>query len=929
MVFPLLSEYIDAILTPEDSFEELKDLHPVLNETGRPVMSSGNFAVVFKMEDTSGKQYALKCFLREQEGREQSYKLITRQLDRINSSFFLKVKYLDKEIFVDTSTSKQTEFPVLLMDWVEGKTLDKYIREHIDSKFYLADLAYRFSILANWLSKQSSFAHGDIKPDNIIVKEDGELVLVDYDGMFVPGMSGQEAREIGSPDFRHPNRTNKVFDSHIDDFSLLSILFSLKLISHDPYLLCQYGAQDRLLFSMNDYLNPDACPLLSNDIAYDSESRKLLESFRWCIKYNQLPYYGLDKLEDPIMQGTDKWYNIGDFAEVKDEDLDSAWIDHSGVKYSSDRVKLLKAPNDLVDYVVLDGTRCVCNGAFANCSNLKRISFPSTLERIGSSAFSGCKALKRVVTPFRVRAIGDSAFYNCEILSDFWMNSESLKCIGRDAFRNCKSLEHIEIPDSVSDIGSNAFENCNKLLSIRLPVALSSIEKDTFAECTSLSSISLPSIKSIGKGAFRGCSMLRTVYIPDSVKRIDDLVFQNCSSLNCVRFPSLLEIGSKIFDGCDSLVSFYGPSIPDDSPDLIVNGRLITISRAITDYDVPESVTSIPWEGFSGNYQLKSIRFHGKITSIGGYAFQDCVSLESVLLPSSITELSSHLFSGCKSLRSILIPEGVQEICDGVFCGCESLNEIQLPSSLKSIGKLHVEDEYGNYDYQITGAFYGCKELASITIPNSVTLLGASTFQECESLNDVHLSDGLEYIGDYAFCRCRSLKSIDFPESILSIGASCFYDCDLLMKVIIRSHTLSIGYRPFENCYSLESFLSEFSIDNKSLIIDGVLEAFAPKDVSEYSIPDGVTRITRYVFNNCEVLEQVRLPDSIREIGYAAFADCTHLSTINIPKSVTKVEESAFENCPCEKDLVFPNGIEYKSDPYRWLNESQEHQFRI
>ena len=92
------------------------------------------------------------------------------------------------------------------MDWVEGKTLDKYLRENLDDKYALEMLAYRFSQLSQWLILQP-FAHGDLKPDNILVREDGMLVLVDYDGMYVPAMKGQKARELGSPDFRHPLRT--------------------------------------------------------------------------------------------------------------------------------------------------------------------------------------------------------------------------------------------------------------------------------------------------------------------------------------------------------------------------------------------------------------------------------------------------------------------------------------------------------------------------------------------------------------------------------------------------------------------------------------------------------------------------------------------------------------------------------------------------
>ena len=261
MNYPLISEYIEAIKSAEDTFEKLSYLRPVLGDDGLPVMTSGNFAVVFKMMDERDeKLYAVKCFTKEQERRAEAYKQISEELKDVKSPYLTSVRYFDKELFVDTKQTKETEFPVLLMDWVEGKTLDKYLRENLEDKYALEMLAYRFSQLAQWLIPQP-FAHGDLKPDNIIVREDGTLVLVDYDGMYVPAMKGQKARELGSPDFRHPLRTENDFDEHIDDFPLLSILLSLKAISLNPILLEDYGTTDKLLFSDIDYRDLSKCNL--------------------------------------------------------------------------------------------------------------------------------------------------------------------------------------------------------------------------------------------------------------------------------------------------------------------------------------------------------------------------------------------------------------------------------------------------------------------------------------------------------------------------------------------------------------------------------------------------------------------------------------------------------------------------------------------
>ena len=266
MNYPLISEYIEAIKSAEDNFEELSYLRPVLGDDGLPVMTSGNFAVVFKMKDEqSGKFYAVKCFTKEQEGRAEAYREIAKELENVSSPYILSIRYLDKELFVDTDQTTETEFPVLLMDWVEGKTLDKYLRENLDDKYALEMLAYRFSQLAQWLIPQP-FAHGDLKPDNIIVREDGPLVLVDYDGMYVPAMKGQKARELGSPDFRHPLRTENDFDEHIDDFPVALFLLSLKAISINPSYLDEYGSADRLLIGSDDLHYLQECRFLKDVI---------------------------------------------------------------------------------------------------------------------------------------------------------------------------------------------------------------------------------------------------------------------------------------------------------------------------------------------------------------------------------------------------------------------------------------------------------------------------------------------------------------------------------------------------------------------------------------------------------------------------------------------------------------------------------------
>lgn len=262
MQYPINSEYVRAITDAADNLDQLRHLVVVEDDHGEPYRCSGAFAVVFKMRDPqTDRCYALKCFTEEQSGRAEAYQLISEKLAAVDSRYLTSVNYLEKELFVDNSGPDE-EFPVLLMDWVEGITMDDYVAKHYRDHVLMEQLCYRFCRMAAWLRTQP-FAHGDLKPDNIIVRPDGSLTLVDYDGMFVPAMAGQLSPTLSTRDFTHPLRTPADFDETIDDFALASIALSLKAISLSPALLEQYGTSGRLLFSADDYHNLTHCQALS------------------------------------------------------------------------------------------------------------------------------------------------------------------------------------------------------------------------------------------------------------------------------------------------------------------------------------------------------------------------------------------------------------------------------------------------------------------------------------------------------------------------------------------------------------------------------------------------------------------------------------------------------------------------------------------
>ena len=560
MQYPLISEYLASIRDAHDNLDKLSHLVPVMDKYGEPYRSSGAFAVVFKMKDEqTGKCYALKCFTEEQEGRAEAYRQIAEELEFVESPYITSVKYLEKEMFVD-SNCEDEEFPVLLMDWIEGETMETYVAANYTDTHAMSMLCYRFCKMAAWLRSQS-FAHGDIKPDNIMVRPDGTLTLVDYDGMFVPAMKGQKSPTIGTKDFSHPLRTIDDFDETIDDFALASIALSLKAISLDPSLLQTYGASDRLLFSAADYLDLSKSNTFTalQGLLADEEARTLTSMFLLASAKKDLSMcsFRLFSVEKPKEE--EVWST-----EVTKEDLKNAVEDEFGVKYSKDWKRLLKAPSGLNGkYSIRKGVEVIGNSAFLFCSSLTSINIPSSVTNIGDLAFHFCSSLISVNISNSVTNIGDWAFCLCSSLISINI-SNSVKNIGNGAFSECKSLSKINIPSSVVNMNGNPFcdwngdlHNESKAFVYEHQVLFNKDKTSLIAYRSKEKNYIIPnSVTNIGNRAFRGCKSLTKINIPDGVTHIGDEAFSWCESLTKINIPDgMTHIGDEAFSWCENIPS--------------------------------------------------------------------------------------------------------------------------------------------------------------------------------------------------------------------------------------------------------------------------------------------------------------------------------------------------------------------------------------
>ena len=621
---------------------------------------------------------------------------------------------------------------------------------------------------------------------------------------------------------------------------------------------------------------------------------------------------------------------------------DKLWYIGNGV-FSDTSISNITIRNN--DYFVLYNgvlyTKNFSRIVFVPCG-VEELILPSNMTSVNESCLRGNKTIKKVKVPESVTRIERYAFFECTSLESIEI-PDTVISIGDEAFYGCTSLESIVIPDSVTSIGAGAFEYCTSLESINIPNSVTSIGGGTFRGCTSLKSIEIPdSVTSIGGYAFHECTSLENIVIPDSVTNISFHAFYICTSLKDVYISSIESWLNINFESSGSNPIYYAEN-------LYVDGELIT------DFVIPNSLTSIKSFAFSGCAFLKSVTIPNSVTSISEGAFIDCASIENIVIPDSVTSIGDDAFSGCTSLESIELPDSVTSIGDDAFYGCTSLKSIEIPEGVTSIS---------------WGTFCNCTSLESINIPNSVTSIGNWAFNNCISLENIVIPEGVTSIGSTTFSSCGSLESIVIPEGVTSIGDAAFYDCTSLEIVIIPDSVISIDDNAFYNCTSLvkivnnsslvftfgsnehgyiaqyaeiiqnadgekrykkdtyieteEGFIFEYENGEYTLIMyigteDTVTlpesingssyEIYEFRGAKHVIIPEGVTSISNSAFYGCTSLESIVIPDSVTRIGDYSFHRCTSLEYIDIPDSVTSIGIDAFSFCMSLESIVIPDTV--------------------
>ncbi len=253
--WPDVTDYHEAIQHPTRSLADpdLQKASIELDRFGMPKPATGANAVVYKA--TLRKDvWALRCFLRPISDHAERYAAISKHLEKAGGGFGTRFVYLGDGIRV-----KASAFPLVKMQWVQGQPLDRFVESALQKPKDLVSLAERWRGLVRDVEK-ARVAHGDLQHGNVLVRGK-DLVLIDYDGMWVPALAGRRATEIGHRAYQHPRRSEQHYGPWLDRFSSLVVYVSLLALAAGAELWERYNTGDNLIFVREDFLDPGRTPV--------------------------------------------------------------------------------------------------------------------------------------------------------------------------------------------------------------------------------------------------------------------------------------------------------------------------------------------------------------------------------------------------------------------------------------------------------------------------------------------------------------------------------------------------------------------------------------------------------------------------------------------------------------------------------------------
>ena len=594
-----------------------------------------------------------------------------------------------------------------------------------------------------------------------------------------------------------------------------------------------------------------------------------------------------------------------------------------------------------------EGVRYIESHAFENCTDLREVYLPASLENVVGSlmthGFVGCPAIETIEI-----AEGGKKYYsvdNCLIEREtgtlvFGCGKSaipadgSVKSIGEYAFNGCRNLVSLALPEGVIHIRTGAFSGCEALRTLTLPNSLVTIRQNAFENCTSLSSLTLPeSVTEIYNGAFRGCSKLKSVTLPSSLTLIDSEAFLG-TAIESIAIPKNVKELGAVFSECEKLTS-------------------VTL---------PEGFESFVGHTFSGCTSLKSITLPKSLKNIGMNTFYGCTALTDLRFAGTVAQWKSiskqeHWKEGA-AFKVIHCSDGDVEVNEydgsvGLQYSKSGNATIGYYMTLDGIGTctdvdIVVASYYNGYPVKVidNNAFNGQTHIKSIRLSDTVEIISYGAFRGCSSLESLYISASLKRIDSHVFWNCGNITKIEIdPNNEVFEGRNCiieksrkalvlgcrttvipsdgsvtridglaFKDVIGLTSITIPEGVTLLSEDAFSGCPDLKSIHFSSTVDSFDLVsVMGcdALEVITvdPKNPRFYSSGNCVIeKATGTLLLGCGK-SVIPNDGSIKKIGYYAFGGSNSLVSIVVPEGVTYIDGYAFASCESLKSVYLPDSL--------------------
>ncbi len=392
--------------------------------------------------------------------------------------------------------------------------------------------------------------------------------------------------------------------------------------------------------------------------------------------------------------------------------------------------------------------------------------------------------------------------------------------------------------------------------------------------------------------------------------RLDANLFSSQKELITINVPAEVPVLVYPFIGCDKLryINIDSAHETRSSVDGVVYDKsgksLIVVPNAINEFVVPLDVTNVWGTAFSNCKGMTAIGVesgNGYYASVDGVLYNKeitelvaCPPLkESVSIPDTVTDIGSDAFSGCTNLSEVVFPTNLKNIGSSAFQGCTALTEVRLPEGVTKIG---------------SSSFQGCTALTEVRLPESVASIGSSAFSGCSGLTEIIFPEGITYIDLYTFDGCTGLSKVVLPSTITNLDSRAFAGCNGVRSVTVPQSICSTNklMTIFPNAYSR---ITDVIIADGTTTIGQYLFSSCV-NLENLTIPDSVTSISADAFNNCDKLNAKLYVQQLKGVFGPEAGASVRYALDDVVQDRTIVSVTVDSDCAID-EFVLKNGKVY------------------